>query len=69
MAIAKIHPTAIIDPSAQLDSSVEVGAYTVIGADVKIDAGTRILNHVSISGPTTIGKNNHMIAVKFQVIL
>lgn len=60
MAIAKIHPTAIIDPSAQLDSSVEVGAYTVIGADVKIDAGTRILNHVSISGPTTIGKNNHI---------
>ncbi len=60
MAIAKIHPTAIIDPSAQLDSSVEVGAYTVIGADVRIDAGTRILNHVSISGPTTIGKNNHI---------
>ena len=60
MAIAKIHPTAIIDPSAQLDSSVEVGAYTVIGADVKIDAGTRILNHVSIGGPTTIGKNNHI---------
>jgi len=60
MAIAKIHPTAIIDPSALLDSSVEVGAYTVIGADVKIDAGTRILNHVSISGPTTIGKNNHI---------
>jgi UDP-N-acetylglucosamine acyltransferase len=60
MAIAKIHPTAIIDSSAQLDSSVEVGAYTVIGADVKIDAGTRILNHVSISGPTTIGKNNQI---------
>ena len=60
MAIAKIHPTAIIDPSAQLDSSVEVGAYTVIGADVKIDAGTRILNHVSIGGPTTIGKNNQI---------
>ena len=60
MAIAKIHPTAIIDSSAQLDSSVEVGAYTVIGADVKIGAGTRILNHVSISGPTTIGKNNQI---------
>lgn len=60
MAIAKIHPTAIIDPSAQLDSSVEVGAYSVIGANVKIDADTRILNHVSISGPTTIGKNNQI---------
>lgn len=60
MAIAKIHPTAIIDPSAQLDSSVEVGAYTVIGPDVKIDAGTRIMNHVSISGPTSIGKSNQI---------
>jgi UDP-N-acetylglucosamine acyltransferase len=60
MAIAKIHPTAIIDSSAQLDSSVEVGAYSVIGANVKIDADTRILNHVSITGPTTIGKNNQI---------
>jgi UDP-N-acetylglucosamine acyltransferase len=37
-----------------------VGAYSVIGANVKIDADTRILNHVSITGPTTIGKNNQI---------
>jgi len=60
MQIAKIHQTAIIDPSAQLDSSVEVGAYSVIGPNVKVDAGTRIASHVSIAGPTTIGKNNQI---------
>ena len=60
MQTAKIHPTAIIDPQAQLDSSVEVGAYSVIGPHVKIDAGTCIASHVSINGPTVIGKNNQI---------
>lgn len=60
MSIVKIHPTAIIDPTAELDSSVVVGAYSVIGAHVKIDAGTRVANHVTINGPTIIGKNNEI---------
>lgn len=60
MSHQKIHPTAIIDSSADLDSSVEVGAYTVIGPHVKVDAGTRIANHVTINGPTIIGKNNQI---------
>lgn len=60
MQAVKIHATAIVDSSAELDSSVEVGAYSVIGPDVKIDAGTRVAGHVMISGPTTIGKNNHI---------
>lgn len=60
MQTVKIHPTAIIDTSAQLDTSVEVGAYSVIGQHVKIDAGTRIASHVTINGPTTIGKNNQI---------
>jgi len=60
MQAARIHATAIIDATAELDSSVEVGPYSIIGANVKIDADTRILNHVSITGPTTIGKNNQI---------
>ena len=60
MSIVKIHPTAIIDPTAELDSSVVIGAYSVIGAHVKIDAGTRVANHVTINGPTVIGKNNEI---------
>lgn len=60
MSTIKIHPTAIIDPSAELDSSVEVGAYSVIGPSVKIGADTRVANHVTINGPTIIGKNNQI---------
>ena len=53
-----IHPTAIIDPKAEIAESVEVGPYTVIEADVKIDAGCVIGPHVTMSGPTQIGKHN-----------
>lgn len=60
MQTEKIHPTAIIDPSAELDSSVEVGAYSIIGPNVKIDAGTRVASHVTINGPSIIGKNNQI---------
>ncbi|HEY8355352.1 MAG TPA: acyl-ACP--UDP-N-acetylglucosamine O-acyltransferase [Methylophilaceae bacterium] len=60
MSQPRIHPTAIIDPKAELDSSVEVGPYTTIGPNVRIGAGTVIGNHVVISGPTTIGRNNRI---------
>ena len=53
-----IHPTAQIDPKAELADDVEVGAFTVIDAKVKIDSGTRIRSHASLTGRTTIGKNN-----------
>lgn len=56
----KIHPTAIVDLKAELDSSVEVGPYSIIGPNVKIDAGTRVAGHVTISDHTIIGKNNQI---------
>ena len=54
----RIHPTAIIHPGAELASDVEVGPYCVIGPNVKVDSGTRFMNHVYIDGHTRIGKNN-----------
>jgi UDP-N-acetylglucosamine acyltransferase len=39
---------------------VDVGPYSIIDADVKIGAGSVIGNHVTITGNTTIGKNNHI---------
>jgi len=54
----EIHPTALVDPTAVLGSGVSVGAYTVIGPNVEIGAGTEVMNHVSIQGPTKIGKGN-----------
>lgn len=55
-----IHPQAIIDPSAKLGANVEVGPWSYIGPDVEIGDGTRVMSHVVIKGPTTIGKNNQI---------
>ncbi len=54
-----IHSSAIIHESVKLGHNVRVGAFCVIGADVIIGDDTVIEPHVVISGPTTIGKNNH----------
>lgn len=54
----KIHPTAVVHPSAQLDEDVAIGPYCVVGAGVRIGAGTVLHNHVTIQGPTTLGREN-----------
>ncbi|MCL4196987.1 MAG: acyl-ACP--UDP-N-acetylglucosamine O-acyltransferase [Phycisphaerales bacterium] len=53
-----IHPTAIVDPKAELGDNVEIGPYCVIGPYVEIGSGARLLNHVTVCGPTTIGVDN-----------
>jgi len=53
----KIHKSAIVHPRAVL-GKVEIGPFSVIGEDVTIGDGTIIRNHVTITGNTTIGKNN-----------
>jgi UDP-N-acetylglucosamine acyltransferase len=55
---AKLHPSAIVDPRAEIAANVEIGPYCVIGAGVRIDAGTRLIAHVVIEGPTSIGRDN-----------
>ena len=57
-AMAKVHPTAIIDPTAELAATVEVGPYAVIGSGVRVGDGTRIGPHVVLEGPTAIGRDN-----------
>ena len=54
----QIHPMALVDPGAELGSGVTIGAFSVIGAGVVIGDGTEIMNHVTIEGPTRIGKGN-----------
>jgi UDP-N-acetylglucosamine acyltransferase len=54
----KIHPTAVIDPSAKLGSNVRVGPYCVIGADVVVGDDCELASHVTLRGPTVIGKGN-----------
>jgi UDP-N-acetylglucosamine acyltransferase len=53
-----IHSTAIIDPKAELGRGVSVGPYSVIGPDVVIGDGCELMSHVTVHGPTVIGKDN-----------
>jgi len=60
MAVATIHPTAIVDPAAELASDVSVGPYAVIGPAVRIGEGTTIGAHCTLDGRTTIGRGNRI---------
>ena len=57
-----IHPTAIVDPAAQVDSGARVGPYCIIGPDVTIGADTELQHHVTVMGPTIIGRGNFFFA-------
>ena len=61
----RVHPTAVVHPGAQLADGVEIGPYCVIGDDVSIGEGTVLHSHVSVQGPTSIGRDNvvHPFAV------
>jgi UDP-N-acetylglucosamine acyltransferase len=53
-----VHPTAIVDPKAHIAETADIGPYCIIGADVEIGAGTRLMGHVYVEGPTRIGEGN-----------
>ncbi len=55
-----IHPTAVIGPEVELDPDVLVGPYSVIEGPVKIGAGTVVESHACLTGPLTMGSNNHV---------
>ena len=54
----KIHPTALIHPKSKLHPSVKIGAYSVIGKNVEIGEGSEVGNFVTVTGNTSIGKEN-----------
>ncbi|MBI2060324.1 MAG: hypothetical protein HYT87_11190 [Nitrospirae bacterium] len=56
--MAKIHPTSIVHPKARLSEDVDVGPFCTIGEKVELGAGTRLISHVVVDGPATLGKNN-----------
>jgi UDP-N-acetylglucosamine acyltransferase len=53
-----IHPTAIVDPAAAIDAAARIGPYCIVGADVTIGPDTELQHHVTILGPTRIGRGN-----------
>lgn len=53
-----IHPTAVVDAAAQVPDTAEIGPYCIVGADTHIGAGTRLMAHVYVEGPISIGEDN-----------
>ena len=56
--MATIHPTAVIDPKAELADDVDIGPFCYVAADVRIGGGCRLISHVCVLGPTTLGRSN-----------
>lgn len=52
------HPTAVIHPQARIDKTAEIGPFCVIGEDVEVGPRTRLVAHVYVEGPITIGEDN-----------
>ncbi|MGI8602303.1 MAG: acyl-ACP--UDP-N-acetylglucosamine O-acyltransferase [Verrucomicrobiales bacterium] len=59
---SEIHPTAIIHPSAELGFGCRVGPYCVIHEGVRLGDGCWLQNHVTVAGPSTIGRDNRFYA-------
>ncbi|HUS08785.1 MAG TPA: acyl-ACP--UDP-N-acetylglucosamine O-acyltransferase [Bryobacteraceae bacterium] len=53
-----IHPSAIVDPTARVAPDAEIGPFCILGADVNIGGGTRLMAHVYVEGPASIGREN-----------
>ena len=54
----KVHPTSIIHPKSKIDDSVEIGPFCIVGEDVEIKQGSKLLSHIVLKGPTSIGEEN-----------
>jgi UDP-N-acetylglucosamine acyltransferase len=53
-----IAANAWVDPRAQLDEDVVIGPFSMIGPEVRIGRGTRLVNHVTLMGRVTLGRDN-----------
>jgi UDP-N-acetylglucosamine acyltransferase len=60
--MTKIHPTAVIDPGAQIGEGCEIGPYCIIGPDVVLGDGCWLQHHVSLNGPSRVGRGNRFYA-------
>ena len=53
-----IHPSSSVSKFVKLGNSVKVGPFCNLDGNIIIGDGTELKSHVSITGNTTIGKNN-----------
>jgi UDP-N-acetylglucosamine acyltransferase len=53
-----IHPNAVVDSAAQIDATADIGPFCIVGPDIRIGARTRLMAHVFVEGPISIGEDN-----------
>ena len=51
-----IDPTARVADGARIGEAVEIGPYCIVGPQVELKRGVRLINHVNVTGATTIGE-------------
>ena len=54
----RISPTGCVDTKALIGGDCEIGPYCVVGPDVTLGSGCKLMNHVVITGNTTVGNDN-----------
>jgi UDP-N-acetylglucosamine acyltransferase len=54
----EVHPTAIIDPTVELADDVRIGPGCVLQGRITLGPGVRLLGHVYLEGPLTVGRDN-----------
>jgi len=56
--MSQVHPNSFLSKDVKLGSNVVIGPFCYLNGNIKIDDNTELKSHVSISGKTSIGKNN-----------
>jgi len=56
--MSQVHPNSFISKEVQLGNNVKIGPFCNLNGNIKIDNNTELKSHVSITGKSTIGKNN-----------
>ena len=56
--MSQVHPSSFISKDVELGSNVIIGPFCYLNGNIKINNNTELKSHVTISGKTSIGKNN-----------
>lgn len=57
-AMPTVHPTAILGNDVQLADDVQIGPWCCLDGRITLGPGCRLLQHVHLRGPLTVGANN-----------
>ena len=57
-----IHSTAVISPKAEIATGCEIGPYCIVGDGVVLGEDCWLQHHVSLNGPSIVGKRNKFFA-------